>query len=180
MSALSILIIISSVIFVLIVWTVFGYIHLQGFKKVLADQWEKIYLLVRKRQDMVPNLIETVRVYSKNDEVLLQELIRYRQVAVQFSHAIAQKVEAEILLNKEIAKTFMLEKGNNNLAIDTNFLELKKDFRDNQTAIIMHTNNYNDMVRQYNNSLGGILFAPLGFILGYRKANIFEVEFGNF
>lgn len=176
MELINILIIGSAVVLVLVLWMIVGVRHLKGLKVKIREEWDVVDEGLRKRHDMLPNLIETVRVYSPDQESLLQAMIDERRKAALEYGASGKKMEVEHDLSKTIDKVLDLGKSIAEMAKDTNFLELRKEIDDLELNIEDKSKTYNGMVRYYNRHRSGILLRPLAAIWGLKMENIFEVE----
>lgn len=176
MELINILIIGSAVVLVLVLWVIVGVRHLKHLKVKIRDEWEIVDEGLRKRHDMLPNLIETVRVYSPDQEALMQAMIDERRKAALEYGASGKKMEYEHDLSKTIDKVIALGKSVQELSKDTNYLELRKEIDDLEINIEEKSKHYNGMVRYYNRHRSGILLRPLAAIWGLKMANIFEVE----
>ncbi len=176
MDLINILIIVSAVVVILLLWLIVGVRHLKHLKKEVYDQWELVAVNLRKRADLVPNLIETVRTYDQGQEELIGEFIKQRQTAARLYIPGAKKIEYEHDLSMTINKVIGLGKENRDLGRDTNFLELKKEIHDLEENAIEKTKKHNEMVRSYNRHRKSLLLRPLAGIFGYSRLNIFEVE----
>ena len=176
MELVNIFIVASAVVVILLLWIVVGVRHLKHLKKDVYDQWELVDQNLRKRQDLVPNLIETVRMYDQSQEELIERFIKERQTAARLYIPGAKKIEYEHDLSITINKIMDLCKENHELARDTNFLEIRKEINDLEENAIEKTNQHNKMVRSYNNHRKSLLLLPLATVFGYDQLNIFEVE----
>lgn len=165
-----------TVVVLLAFWAVVGYRHFKRLKKSVEEQWETVYMDLRKRNDIVPLLIETVRNYDKNQEELMQKLITLRPKASKLYEPSAEKVEAELNLSALINEIFDLGRENKDLRTDTTFLEVGKEIDDLEKNLEERVGKYNDMVRYYNSHLRMFILAPVAMIFGFKKRNIFEVE----
>lgn len=176
MNNINILILASTIVFLLALWIVAGVRHLKYLKKEIVEQWELLDEQLRKRQSLLPNLIETVRIYVKNQEVLLETMISDRISAAKEYFAGAKKIELEHELSSVIKQVLDLGKVNAELGKDTNFLELRKEIYDIGKDLELKAEKYNGMVRYYNNHRNMMILRPLAGVLKFEAINIFEVE----
>ena len=149
--------------------------HLQHLKLKVDDQWELVDEGLRKRHDMVPNLIETIRAHMDKGE-LVATLIKAREEARRKYNPDAKKIEFEHELTDQINAAFALKKESNELARDTNFLELKREIDDIEQNTEDKVKKYNEMVRYYNKHRKIAPLLPVAKIAGFKSENIFEME----
>ena len=176
MDLTNILILVSAAVIILLLWGIVGVRHLKRLRKEVSDQWGVIYDALRKRQDIVPNLIETVRAHKEDQEELFKGLIKDRMNAAKEQEPGEKKIELEYDLSKAIDAVFALEKDEGELASDTNFLELKKEIDDLERSIEDQSKKYNEMVRLYDKHRRLVFLKPVAAIFGFEMVNIFEVE----
>ncbi len=176
MNTINILILISTVLFLLFLWAIVGVRHLKYLKNGVKEQWELIDERLRKRHNLIPNLIETVRVYIQDQEVLFEKLIIDRMNAAKEYSPDLKKIEHEHELTATIKQVVNLGGGVEGLAKDTNFLELTKEIEDIGKDVELKVGKYNEMVRYYNRHRNMILLMPVAAVFKFGVMNIFEVE----
>lgn len=176
MELVNILILISAVVVLLLLWLIIGVRHLKHLIGEVAQQWEPVDEELRKRQDLIPNLIETVKVFVSNQEQLLEQIIQERQRAAREYLPGIRKIEFEHDLSISLGKLFEMRKNSRDLATDTNFLELKKEISDLSDNVHEKTKKYNEMVRYYNKHRKSFLLGPIARVFKYGNMDIFEME----
>lgn len=166
----------AAIIILLIFWAVVGIRHLRQLRDGVKEQWELIHDEFRLRADILPNLIETVRVYEKDSDDLVEKAIRARALAMKEYFPGAKKIELEYDLSQFINELIALGKKNAGLGHDTNFLELKKEIDDLEKNIDERSKTYNQMARYYNEHRKFPLLRPIALIFQFGHLNIFEFE----
>ncbi|PKL36586.1 hypothetical protein CVV38_01650 [Candidatus Peregrinibacteria bacterium HGW-Peregrinibacteria-1] len=161
-------ILIVSVALVVVVWGVFAYRHLRFWSVRMDDEWELVNQVMRKRQDMVPNLVETMRYCGLENDNLIEELIKLRKVAVLAGEEKKERMVAEADLERKIEAVFALAGSNKGLGTNVNYLVLSKELRDLKQNIEEKTKTYNGMVDQYNANMKTFLWVFWAWVLGYR------------
>lgn len=169
-------IIVGAVIFLLILWSVVAVRHLKQLKQQVNEQWEVIDERLRKRQSILPNLIETVKIFVKDKEEVLKKLIAARMAAAKEYLPGVKKIEYEHDLSMMVGEIFAWEKANVELAKDTNFLELRTEIEEIGNELEEEVKNYNEMVRFYNSHRNFVILRPIASVYKFGVMNIFEVE----
>ena len=169
-------IIVGAGLFVFLLWIIVGVRHLKYLHKELEAQWELVWESLMKRYDLIPNLMETARRFTDKEEVLIEEVIDKRKLACGEKSKGGEKILLEIELSKGINELVGLGVKYPLLAIDTNFLELRKEIDDLENNLEEKTNRYNDMVRYYNRHRNILILRPLALVFRYHLESIFEVE----
>ncbi len=172
----SILIAVFSFVIILAIALLFLYLYLKAVHDEILNYWNTVLDKMRLRNDMVPNLIETVRKYSKNDDKILQEMIQLRSKSWPMADSNSQKVNVELSLTDDLRAIWKLPEKVHGLNLDTNFLSLKKDFHDLGKEIDAMVDVYNKKIRGYNSRVGFLLFKPFFRLMGLKKFSIFEFE----
>jgi len=176
MNQQSVIIAIFSFILLVAIALLFLYLHLKGLRDEVIAYWESILDKMRIRNDMVPNLIETVRKYTKNEEKLMAELIQLRSKSWPMAEANGQKVNAELTLTDSLHAVWNLPQKTPALNVDTNFLSLKKEFHDLGKEIDEMVDVYNKKIRSFNARIGFILVRPFFALMRLKRFPIFEFE----
>ena len=163
-------------VFLSVLWAIVAFRHLKQLKLAVLDQWELVDGDLRKRHDLLPNLIESVRIYSQAKEDLIEKIIEVRAKA---AHEIANtvvKIELEHELSGLIKVALVLGKEFAELGRDTNFLELKTEIEDLAKNVELKVQKYNEMVRYYNGHRKLVFLLPIATIFNFKTLNIFEFE----
>lgn len=176
MNEINILILVSTAVLLLALWIIVGVRHLTYLQKEIGGQWELLDEQLRKRHNLLPNLIETVRMYVKDQEPLLEKLIIDRMNAAREYFAGAKKIEMEHEFSTGVGRIFNLGAADAGLEKDTNFLELRKEIYDIGRDLDLKSGKYNEMVRYYNRHRNMAILRPIASIWKFGVMNIFEVE----
>jgi len=156
-------------------------IRLRSMRDEINLDWYNLLDKLQYRQDLVPNLIETVRTFVDKNEMmkyneLINNVIDIREKAARMESPGSEKIVIEHNLSKLIEKVFALGENHEDLRQSTNFLELKKEFSDIRNGIEILVVNYNNKVRKHNR----VRKMPYNFLpailLGYKKKKIFDFE----
>lgn len=172
----SALISVFSVVILLLIGLLFLYLYLWAVRDEIRAYWNLILDKMRIRNDMVPNLIETVRKYSKDEEKLLGSLTALRSKSWPMEAADPQKVNVELSLTDDLRNVWKLPQKIPALNVDTNFLSLKKDFHDLGKEIDDMVEVYNKKIRGFNGRVGFLLMRPFFMLVGLKKFSMFEFE----
>lgn len=169
-------VVISAVVILILLWIIVGIRHLKYLKKELREQWELIDESLRKRYDLVPNLIETIRKFSDAEEQLIESVVALRQQVVKNYSSGAERISLEYDFTHSINDLINLGSKFQELGSDTNYLELRKEIDDLENNIVDKTNRYNEMVRYYNKHRKIVILKPIAVVWKFKPETIFEVE----
>ncbi len=165
--------IIIAVVAILIIWFFITYNSLIQLRNRKDDQWAQIDVQLKRRADLIPNLVETVKGYAKHEKKTLEEVVQARN---SFVNATTPEEEMSLSgeLTKAVGKLFALTEAYPDLKADQNFLSLQTDLKEAEDKISMMRQFYNDTVLTYNNKVQMIpsnIVAKLG---GFKEAKYFE------
>ena len=174
----NLVVIISAIIVLGAFWVIVGVRHIRSLKKDLNDQWEMVDEGLRKRYDLIPNLIETIKSFTSEESELIEKVIQDRQIVAKITSKNSDRIVAEYDLTHDINDLINLGKkyAETGLKADTNFLELRKEIDDLEQNIEDRTIKYNEMVKYYNKHIKIAILAPITAIWRFRSQTIFEVE----
>jgi LemA protein len=140
------------VLFLLGVFLISIYNKLVHLRNIVKDQWAQIEVHLKRRADLIPNLVETVKGYASHEKETLDAVITARNKAVA-----ANTPETEIKANGELTqalgKLFALSEAYPDLKANTNFMDLQKNLKETEDKISFARQFYNDAVLGYKNKL---------------------------
>jgi LemA protein len=167
------------VLIVLIVIVVFYLISIYNSLVALRNQvknaWSQIDVQLKRRHDLIPNLIETVKGYVKHERDTLENITKYRSQAMG-AGTIAEKSKAEGLLSGALGQLNVVVENYPDLKANQNFLSLQEELTSTENKISFSRQSYNDQVLFYNNK---IEMFPSNIIAGmfkFVKEVFFELE----
>ncbi len=165
--------IIIGVVVLLALFIVSNYNTLVKLRNKVKDQWAQIDVLLKRRADLIPNLVETVKGYTKHESETLEAVINARNKAVSATGA-----EAEMKANGELTgalnKLFALAESYPDLKANTNFMDLQNNLKDTEDKISYARQFYNDAVLKYKNKLEVFPSNIIGGMFGFKPEPFFE------
>ena len=171
------LMILLGVLVVLVLWFVGTYNTLVGRRNEVKNAWAQIDVQLKRRHDLIPNLIETVKGYMKHERETLEAITRARAGAVSAvgSGNVQQISQAEGQLAGAMTRFFAVAENYPDLKANTNFLGLQEELTSTENKISFARQFYNDAVMKLNNLIESIpsnLVAALG---GFKRGDFFEI-----
>ncbi len=137
------------------------------------NAWSQIDVQLRRRHDLIPNLVESVKGYAKHERETLEEVIQARNQAVS-AHGPAEAGQAEGMLGAALGKLFALAESYPDLKANQNFLALQEELSSTENRIGFSRQAYNDAATRYNNAREVF---PANLISGgFARAELFEIE----
>lgn len=172
---MEILIVVLVIVALLVIWFIGVYNSLVSLRNKVRNQFSQIDVQLKKRFDLIPNLVETVKGYAKHEKETLEEVIAARN-AYGTAKTDEEKIEASQELSKGISKIFALAEAYPDLKANTNFLSLQSELKEIEDKISYARQFYNDSVMVYNNKIEMFPSNIASSIGGFKKEKFFEAD----
>jgi LemA protein len=167
--------IILGVVALLVVALVLFYNRLIRLRNRVENAWAQVDVQLKRRYDLIPNLVETVKGYASHERETFEAVTNAR-AAAQSATGPAEQGAAEGLLSAALGRLIAVAEAYPELQADENFRQLQEELAQTENRIAVSRQVYNDTVLTYNTAIQtvpGVFFAgPLGF----SKRDFFEVE----
>ena len=144
--------VIGIVVVVLILVIISTYNSLVSLRNRVRDQWAQIDVQLKRRFDLIPNLIETVKGYTKHESETLENIVKVRNTYAS-ANTPQEAMEADGELNKAVSRLFALAESYPDLKANTNFLQMQDELKETENKIASARQFYNDVVLRYNNKI---------------------------
>jgi LemA protein len=131
-------------------YVIIVYNRLVSFRMRVREAWSDIQVQMKRRYDLIPNLVETVRGYAGHEREVLERVVRARGEAMANDGSPEAQARSENALQSTLKSLFMLVESYPQLKADTNFLRLQHDIMDTENRIKMSRRFYNGSVRDLN------------------------------
>ncbi len=146
-------------------------------KNVVKDAWSNIDVALRRRYDLIPNLVETVKGYAAHEKTTLENVVNARNAAMAVpSGDINEQIKAENQLQQCLRSIFALSEAYPELKANTNFLDLQQKLNEIEINLERSRRYYNGTVREnntYGESFPGVIFAGM---FNYQHFDYFETD----
>lgn len=159
---------------VLIAWVVGIYNSLVTLKNRVDEAWSDIDVQLKRRYDLIPNLVETVKGYAAHERELFEKVTQARTQAMG-AQTPSQKAEAENVLSGTLKSLFAVAENYPQLRAAENFLELQRELTDTEDKIQASRRFYNGNVRDFNIKLEVFPDMIVANMLAYKKREFFEI-----
>ena len=163
-------------IVVLIALAVIGiYNGLVAMRNQVKNAWAQIDVQLKRRHDLIPNLVETAKGYMKHERETLENITKARNLASQASGA-AQAGKAEGALGDALSKFFLVVENYPDLKANQNFLALQEELSSTENKVSFARQFYNDAVMKYNTQLETFPTNIVAGMFHFEKSDFFEIE----
>ena len=160
---------------VLVLYVISVYNGLVVARQRVKEAWSTIDTQLKRRYDLIPNLLETVKGYAKHEKQTLQAVIEARNSAMKATTT-AQKGKAEETLSGTLKSIFALGESYPDLKANTNFLELQRELTDTEDKIQATRQFYNTVVLTLNTKIEMFPSNIFSNLFHFEKAQFFEMD----
>lgn len=167
--------IIVLVIIFLVGYLLLGYNGLIRKRNQVKEAWSDIDVQLKRRYELIPNLVATVKGYAAHERSTLDSVTSARAQAIS-AKTPTEQASAESQLTSTLKSLFAVAESYPDLKANTNFLELQRELSDTENKIQAARRFYNTTVLEYNTALETIPTAFFGNMLGFKKSDFFQLE----
>lgn len=172
-----ILYIIIGLVVLIILWAVIAFNSFIRLKNRTNEAWSDIDVQLKRRHNLIPNLVETVKGYAKHEKNVLENVTQARSKAIK-AEGMEEKGQAENMLSNTLKTLFAVAENYPDLKANANFLELQRELSDTENKIQAARRFYNGNVRDLNMKIEGFPSRIIAGIFGFKKREFFEAAEG--
>ncbi len=169
--------VIIGIVVVLVIWFVLIYNGLVRLRNQVKNAWAQIDVQLKRRHDLIPNLVETVRGYMKHERETLEAVTNARNLAQQaVGGGVGAQSKAEGELSSALSRLLAVVENYPDLKANQNFLALQEELTSTENKISFSRQFYNDSVLKYNNKTQMFPSNAVAGMTGLKASEFFEVE----
>ena len=168
-------IVILGVVGLLLALSIAIYNRLVRLRNLVEEGWSGIDVQLKRRANLIPNLIETVKGYMGHERELLTEVTELRAKSMS-AREVDEKGRAERLLSRSLANVFAVAEGYPDLKANQNFLELQKQLSEIEEQLQLARRYYNGTVRNLNIKVESFPSSIVAAMFNFIQASYFEIE----
>ncbi len=169
--------VIIGIIVILLIAFIVIYNRLINAHNGMKNAWAQVDVQLKRRHDLIPNLVETVKGYMRHERQTLESVTNARNLAQATSGAsVADRAKAEGELSGALSRLLAVVENYPDLKANQNFLRLQQELTTTENNISSARQSYNDMVRMCNNLYQMFPTNIVARIFGYRTEEFFEVK----
>ncbi len=165
----------TPIVWIFIIYVIYLYNKLVKTRNMQKEAWSGVDVQLKKRHELVPNLINIVKTYAAHESKLIEEVTLARSSA-QNAQAMIEKNGGEGLLGIQLGNLMVLVEDYPDLKADENFLDLQENLSDIEDTLQHARRYYNGSVRDLNNLIETFPSSVVARIFRFRKAEFFEIQ----
>ena len=167
--------IIIAVVAVIVLWLIAAYNRFVRLVNQTKEAWADIDVQLKRRYDLIPNLIETVKGYAAHESAAFEKVSQARAAAMGAS-SLADKGQAENMLSGALKSIFAISEAYPELKANQNFLSLQQELSDTENKIQAARRFYNGNVRDFTIALQAFPSNIIGQTFGFKPAEFFDLD----
>jgi len=172
---LIVLLALGAIIFIVALWFVITYNGLVRLRNAVKNAWSQIDVQLKRRYDLIPNIVETVKGYAGHEKDTLERVVKARQAGIDAS-TVKDQAAAENMITGALRQLFALSEAYPNLKANENFLALQEELSSTENKISFSRQYYNDTVQTFNTRQEMFPANLVASMLGFQPAEFFEIE----
>lgn len=168
--------IVLAIVAVLVVIAIVTYNSLIRSRNQVENAWSQIDVQLKRRIDLIPNLVETVKAYAAHEKETLDAVIRARNAAMAAPSDPHAQAAADTMMTGALRQIFALSESYPDLKANQNFLALQEELTATEGRVAYARQFYNDSVLNYNNKLQQVPTVIFASMLKFDKREYFEAD----
>lgn len=172
-SLIATMIIIGIPVLVLL-WAIAAYNGLVRLRNEIENAWAQVDVQLKRRHDLIPNLVETVKGYAAHERETLEKVIAARSAAMNAT-GVEQRADAENMLTGALKSLFALSEAYPDLKANTNFLALQEELTSTENKVAFARQFYNDRTLAYNTQTEQFPTNVIAGMFSFKRKPFFEV-----
>jgi LemA protein len=170
-----VVIVLGALVLLLALIVVTLYNRLVRLRNRAENAWAQVDVQLRRRYDLIPNLVETVKGYASHERATFEEVTRARTAAQQ-AQTVQEQAQAENLLTQAIGRLFAIAEAYPQLRATENFQQLQAQLEETESKIAVSRQVYNDAVLTYDTALETVPTNIVSGMFNFEERQYFEIE----
>jgi LemA protein len=169
------LIIVAIIVALLIVFVIGIYNRLIRLRNQVDNAWSQIDVQLKRRHDLIPNLVETTKGYMKHERETFETITKARSQAMQ-AKTVSEANKAEGALGEALSKFMLVVENYPDLKANQNFLAVQEELTSTENKISFARQNYNDQVLFFNNKIQMFPSNMIANMFNFTQRDFFEIK----
>ena len=170
-----VIVIVVVVVALVVLFLVYEYNKLVRLRNRTQNAWAQVNVQLRRRYDLIPNLVESVKGYASHERGTFEEVTKAR-TAAQEARTVPEQAQAENALTAAIGRLFAVAEAYPQLRATENFQQLQAQLTDTEQKIAVSRQVFNDTVLTYNNSIQTVPTNVIAGLFHFEPRTFFEIE----
>jgi LemA protein len=167
--------IVLGVLLLLVLWAIYAFNRLVTYRNRTDEGWSQIDVQLRRRYDLIPNLVETVKGYATHERELFEDVAQARAAAMGATGA-AEQANAENAITSGLRRLLAVAENYPDLKASENFLALQEELTGTESKIAYARQYYNEQVRLLNTRIQSFPSSVIANAFGFDRREFFDIE----
>jgi LemA protein len=168
------IIVLAVVVVVVVLWAVGVYNMLIGLRNRVREAWAQIEVQLKRRYDLIPNLVNTVKGYAQHEKTVFENVTQARANAIS-GGSVAQRAQAENVLTAALRSVFAVAEAYPQLKANENFLALQEELSSTENKISFARQHYNESVMGFNTRIQTVPSNIIAGLGNFKPEQMFEI-----
>jgi LemA protein len=164
-----------ALVVIAVIWFVVAYNALIGLRNAVKNAWSQISVQLKRRYDLIPNLVETVKGYAKHESTVFENVTKARSACMQ-AQGVVEQGKAESFLTQTLKSLFAVVENYPELKANQNFLALQEQLTTTENQITFARQFYNDNTMRLNNKIQMFPSNIIAGMFNFKESEFFEIE----
>lgn len=166
----------AGIVVIAIAMLLVGYNKLVGMRQLTRNAWSDVDVYLKRRAELIPNLVSSVQGYAKHEQDTLQKAIDARNRARLATASISGRAAAEQQVSADVGNVLAIAEAYPDLKANNNFLDLQKQLTDTEKLIANARQYYNACVRDYNTLIEAFPSNIAANVMAFKPAEFFQLD----
>ncbi len=167
--------VIVGLVIVLAIWVIAKYNQLVGLRNRIENAWSQIDVQLRRRYDLIPNLVETVKAYATHERGVFEEVSKARS-SMMNAQGVQEQAEAQNMISGALKSLFAVAEAYPELKANQNFMMLQEELSGTESKIAYSRQFYNDTVMAFNTLVQTFPSNLIANAFSFKEREYFEME----
>jgi LemA protein len=167
--------IVLGIVGVIILWAIVTFNRMIVLRNRIDNSWSQVDVQLRRRYDLIPNLVETVKGYAAHERETFEEVTKARQAGID-ARTVQDQAQAENLITGALRRLFAVAEAYPQLRASENFMQLQEELAGTESKIAYARQFYNDTVLTYHNLIQAFPPRVIAGMCGFKPRDYFEIE----
>lgn len=164
------------IVALVVIWLISSYNSLIRLRQRVKNGWSQIDVQLKRRYDLIPNLVETCKGYMEHEKEVLENVTRARAQAIEVKGGAAEQAKAENFLSQTLRSLFAVAENYPQLKANENLLKLQEELTTTENRIAFARQHYNDQVMKFNTRIEVFPSNLIAGAFGFTQNEFFQTE----
>lgn len=160
---------------VVVIWAIAAYNKMRTLSNRIDNAWSQVDVQLKRRYDLIPNLVETVKGYAAHEKETFEAVTRARSLGIE-AKSVPEQAQAEGILTQALRQIFAVAEAYPELKANQNFLNLQEELSSTEGKIAFARQFYNDTVLKFNNTIQVFPNVLIAGAFGFKPKEYFEID----